>query len=104
MAFYIGSKNDIPLYLNAKRRYMLIKFLFVCLSRSRQVSLIKKRGIMLGTRKKAGREVYTYMFRSLFIEILYRNDNPEEPVENFIMIPGFRKLNDHFEKEIKAAK
>jgi hypothetical protein len=83
---------------------MFTKFLFACLSRSRQVNLIRKKGIMLGTRRKGGRQVYTYMFRSLFAEVLYRNDSPEEPVENFIMIPGFRKLNDYFEKEIKSAK
>jgi hypothetical protein len=83
---------------------MFTKFLFSLFSTSWQVNLMRKRGIMLGTRKKGGRQVYTYMFRNLFAEILYRNDDPEEPAENFIMISGFRKLNDHFEKEIKSAK
>jgi hypothetical protein len=81
---------------------MVIKFLFTRLSLSWQVSLMKKRGIMLGTRNKGGREVYTYMLRNLFAEILYRNDNPEEPVEKFIVISGLRNLNDYFEREIKS--
>jgi hypothetical protein len=83
---------------------MFTKFLLTCLSVPRQVNLIRNRGIMLGTRTKDGRQVYIYMYRNLFAEILYRNDNPEGTVENVIVIPGFRKLNAYFEKEVKTAK
>jgi hypothetical protein len=83
---------------------MFTKFLFTFLRLSWQVNVMRKKGIMLGARTKEGRQVYTYMFRDLFAEITYRNDNPEEPVEKFIIIPGFKKLHDYFEKEIKSAR
>jgi hypothetical protein len=83
---------------------MFTKFLFTLLRLSWQVNLMRKKGIMLGTRRKEGRQIYTYMFRSLFAEIMYQNDNPEEPVERFTIIPGFKRLHDHFEKEIKSAR
>jgi hypothetical protein len=80
---------------------MFTKFLFTCLSASWQVSLMQKKGIMLGTRKREGRQVYTYMLRDLFAEVVYLNDNPNESPETIVVIPGLKKLNDHMEKEIR---
>jgi hypothetical protein len=81
---------------------MITKFLFVRMSVPKQVAFMKKRGIMLGTRLKDGRQVYTYMFQNLFAEILYKDDNPSNTAERFVMIPGLDKLNDRLEKEIRS--
>jgi hypothetical protein len=80
---------------------MITKFLFTCLSNSMQVKLIRKRGIMLGTRKREGRQIYTYMFGSLFAEIIYQNENPRNAHESIVLIAGLQKLNDHIEKELR---
>ncbi len=59
---------------------------------------------MLGTRLKNGRQVYTYMFRSIFAEILFTADDPSQQAEQLIMLPGLDKLNAHLEKEIRTVK
>jgi hypothetical protein len=63
---------------------------------------MSKRGIMLGTRKKNGRRVYTYMFRDLFADIIYKEDNLDKGAEEMKVIHGLKKLNLHLEKEIKS--
>lgn len=83
---------------------MFMNILFSCLTLSQQVSLIRKCGILLGTRKREGRIVYTYMYRNLFAEIIYQDDDPNESAESFIVITSLRKLADHFKKEIKSKK
>jgi len=57
---------------------------------------------MLGTRFKEGRKIYIYMFRDLFAEILYKNDNPEELAESLKMVSGLDNLNDHLEQEFRT--
>jgi hypothetical protein len=71
------------------------------LSESRQVSFMKRWGIMLGTRGRDGRQVYTYMFRDLFAEIMYKNDNPEQQIEYLYLMEGLQMLNLYLEKETK---
>jgi hypothetical protein len=94
-------KSEIPEAVQ-RSEGMLTKFVFIRLSVLWQVNLMKKWGIMLGTRRKGGREVYTYMFRNLFAEVHYENDNDNAPVEKFIVLPGWQNLNEHFEREIKS--
>lgn len=81
---------------------MLFKFFLERLSLPRQVEFMKKRGIILGTRSKNGRQVFIYMFNELFAEVLFENDNPEEPAERLIFLAGLDKLNAHLEKETKS--
>ena len=77
---------------------MILKFILNRLSVGRQVDFMKKRGILLATRQRNGRHVYIYMFRELFAEIIFRNDNPEEAVEEMKLISGLERLNDHLKK------
>jgi len=81
---------------------MFIKFWFRQLSLARQENFMRKRGIMLGTRKKNGRQVYTYMFRDLFADVVYKEDKLERGAEDMKVIDGLKKLNHHLEKEIKS--
>jgi hypothetical protein len=69
----------------------------------KQVSFLKKKGIMLGTRLKEGRKIYIYMFRDLFAEILFTNDNPEGTAESLKLVTGLDNLNDHLEKEFRTS-
>jgi hypothetical protein len=81
---------------------MLIKFLFMQLSLSWQVNFMKSNGIMLGTRRKNGRQIYTYMFRNLFAEIIYKSDNPHEKAEGMKIINGLKKLKRYLESELRS--
>ena len=64
---------------------------------------MKKRGIMLASRKREGRQVYIYMYRDLFAEIIFKEDDPEKEAESLLLINGLKKLNQHLENETKSA-
>jgi hypothetical protein len=74
---------------------MILKLLFKRLSAARQADIMKRRGIVLGTRNKGGRQSYLYMINNLFAEILYENDNPRMKVEALVVLDGLDKLNRH---------
>lgn len=81
---------------------MFLKFLFKRLSITRQAEFIRRRGIVLGTRKKDGRQTYLYMANNLFAEILYENDNPRMGVEAIVVLDGINDLNRYLEKDIRS--
>lgn len=64
---------------------------------------MKRRGIVLGTRKKDGRQSYLYMVNNLFAEILYENDNPRLKVESLVLLSGLADLNRYMEKDLRTA-
>jgi hypothetical protein len=82
---------------------MILKFIFKQFSLQSQVNFLKKRGIVLGTRLKDGRRIHIYMFRNLFVEVLYKNDNTEEAAEKINMLTGLKSLNSYLEKEFKTS-
>jgi hypothetical protein len=86
-----------------KYMFMILKFFFKQLSVAKQVSFLKKKGIMLGTRMKEGRKIYIYMLRELFVEVVYKNDNTEEMPERLNMLTGLKILNSYLEKEFKTS-
>lgn len=83
---------------------MLTKFLFNRMSIAQRVKFLKKRGIILGTRLRDGRIVHMYMFRNLFAEITFKDDNPAKEVESFSMVSGLDELNEKLENEIRVGK
>jgi hypothetical protein len=83
---------------------MFTKFLFKRMSIERRVKFLRKRGIVLGTRIKEGRTVHMYMFRNVFAEITFVDDNPAKEVESFSMVSGLAELNEKLENEIRAGK
>ena len=83
---------------------MFTKFLFKRMSVEQRVKFLRKRGISLGTRQKGARTVYMYMFRSLFAEIMFQDDNPALEVESFSMVSGLEELNEKLENEIRTGK
>lgn len=82
---------------------MFMKFFFSRLSLEKQVSHLKRKGIALGTRLKSGRKIYIYMLGDLFIEVIYKGDNADEPPEKLNMLHGLSSLNDYLEKEFKTS-
>jgi hypothetical protein len=82
---------------------MILTFFFKQLSLQKQVSLLKKRGINLGSRLKDGRKIYIYMLNNLFVEVSYQNDNDTAAPEKLTMLSGLKNLNNYLEKEFKAS-
>jgi len=80
---------------------MILKLIFKRLSVAKQADFMKRRGIVLGTRNKNGRQSYLYMVNNLFAEILYENDNPRLKVEGLVVIDGLNKLNRYLEKDLR---
>ena len=76
---------------------MLLKLIFKRLSVKSQADIMIRQGIVLGTRKKDGRQAYLYMVDNLFAEILYENDNPGMKVERLVVLDGLNKLTRHLE-------
>lgn len=82
---------------------MILKFFFKQLSVQKQIDYLKKKGVMIGTRTKGSRKVYTYMLRDLFVEVLYKNDNANDSAEKVNMLTGLKNLNSYLEKEFKTS-
>ena len=82
---------------------MILRFFFSRLSLEKQVSYLKKKGIALGIRLKAGRKIYIYMLNDLFIEVLYKNDNADDTPEKLNMLRGLTSLNEYLENEFKTS-
>lgn len=82
---------------------MILQLFFRHLSLEKQVSHLQKSGVSLGSRVKNGRKIYVYMLRSLFVEVLYVNDNPNEAPEKVNMMKGLKNLNAHLEQEFRAS-
>jgi len=81
---------------------MFLKLFFKRLSKSKQANFMKRRGIVLGTRKKDGRQTYIYMVNNLFAEIMYENDNPNMKVESLVLLDGLNKFNRYLEKDLRS--
>jgi hypothetical protein len=81
---------------------MFLKLFFKRLSLARQAEFMKRRGIVLGTRNKDGRQTYLYMVNNLFAEIMYEKDNPRLSAENVVVLDGLNKLNRYLEEELRS--
>lgn len=81
---------------------MFLRLFFKRLSMTRQADFMKRKGIVLGTRMKDGRQSYLYMVNNLFAEILYEDDNPRLQVETLVVLDGLDRLNLYLEKDLRA--
>jgi hypothetical protein len=81
---------------------MFYSFLFRNFSLLKQVDLLQTKGVSLGSRMKEGRKIHVYMLRSLFVEVLYENDNSAESPEKVNILRGLKNLNAHLEREFRA--
>ena len=81
---------------------MFLQLIFRWLSINRQADFMKRRGIILGTRKRDGRQGYLYMVNNLFAEIFFENDNPQMSVERLVVLNGLNKLNSYLEEDSRS--
>lgn len=81
---------------------MFLKLIFRWLSINKQADFMKRRGIILGTRKRDGRQGYLYMVNNLFAEIFFENDNPRMNVERLVVLNGLNNLNRYLEDDFRS--
>jgi hypothetical protein len=82
---------------------MFFKLFFKYLSQQSQITKLKNRGILLGTRNKNERKVYIYMLSSLFVEVMFKNDNTEHMPERIQILSNLKNLNQYLENEFKSS-
>lgn len=80
---------------------MFLELFFSRLSLAKQADIMKRRGVVIGTRNKNGRLGYLYMLNNLFAEVFYENDNPLLAVENVVVLNGLKNLNRYLESELR---
>jgi hypothetical protein len=81
---------------------MFFKFFFKQWPLPKQVSYLKKKGILIGSRTREARKIYIYMYQDLFAEIQFKNDNPDSEVETANIVKGLKNLNSYLEKDFKT--
>jgi hypothetical protein len=72
---------------------MILDLIFRHLPMHLQVSLMKRKGILVGTKKQDGRKHYIYILYSVIVEIQYRNDDPQNEVEVLKLVYSFSGLS-----------
>ena len=82
---------------------MFFKLIFKYLSPQSQISKLKNKGILLGTRIKNERKIYVYMLSSLFVEVMFKNDNTEHIPERIQILSNLKNLNQYLENEFKSS-
>lgn len=87
--------------MSINKKVMLLKFIIQRLPVRNQANLMKRRGIVVGTRNKNGRRSYLYMINNLFAEILYENDNPGLQVEALVLLDGLKGLQTYFRNDVR---
>jgi hypothetical protein len=81
---------------------MFFKFLFKQWPLHKQVSYLKKKGVLIGSRTKEARKIYIYMYQDHFAEVQFKNDNPDDEVETASIVKGLQNLNNHLEKDFRT--
>lgn len=82
---------------------MILQFFFRQMSLSQKVNYLHSKGISLGSRVKNGRKIHIYMVRSLFVEVMYKNDDVNGQAEKVHILRGLKNLNSYLEQEFKAS-
>ncbi len=82
---------------------MFTSFFFSRMNPRQQIKMLRRKGIILGTRVKDGRKVYIYMLKDLFAEVLYKNDNADDEAEKISILRGLDNLNNYLENEFRAS-
>ena len=81
---------------------MLFKFLFKQWPLLKQVDYLRRKGILIGTRTKDARKIHIYMYREIFAEVVFKQDNPDGEVESANIVQGLKNLNSYLEKDFKT--
>ena len=77
--------------------------LFEGLSREKIIKLLKVEGSLVGERLRGGRKIYIYILKDIFVQVMFKKDDPVEEVEHLLTFADINQLNSHLEKEFKTA-
>ena len=58
--------------------------------------------MFVGVRERGGRTVHLFMYKSLFLEVYYLNDDSKNGIESISLIGNISRLNSHLEREFKS--
>jgi hypothetical protein len=82
---------------------MFAKLFFRKWPLDKQVTFLKKKGILIGSRTKDNRKIFIYMYRDLFAEVMFNNDDSELDAERVTLVKGLKNLNSYLENQFKDA-
>jgi hypothetical protein len=82
--------------------YQVDRVIFNLYSRSKKARIINENATFMGVRERNGRTVNLYMYTSLFLEVLYVDDNSNNEIESISLIGNIALLNSHLEREFKT--
>ena len=81
---------------------MFQRFLFTRLSLQRKVEYLHRKGVVLGSRVRDGREIHMYMLRNLFVEVMYAEDKVHLVPEHVNILNGLNNLHQYLESEFRS--
>ena len=79
--------------------YALDKLVFNLYSKTKKAQRVNESGTFIGIRERNGRRVNLFMYKSLFVEVLYVNDDTYGEIESISLIGNISRLNSHLEKQ-----
>ena len=82
---------------------MILQFFFRQMTLSQKVNYLHTKGVSLGSRIKNGRKMHMYMVGSLFVEVIYKNDDENGSAEKVHILRGLKNLNSYLEQEFKTS-
>lgn len=82
---------------------MFFKWGFKYGSVTKQLDYLREEGIMLGSRMRKDRKVFFYMVKSLFVEVIYKNDSVEKEPERLEVFNNLTHFNQYLEREFKTS-
>ncbi len=68
----------------------------------KQVDFLKRKAILIGSRTREKRKIFIYMYKDMFAEVLFQNDDPHNEAESVSIVKGLKNLNEYLENEFKA--
>ena len=81
---------------------MFFNFFFKQWPLHKQVSYLRRKGILIGSRTKDARKIYIYMYHDHFAEVQFKNDDPDGEVEHASIVKGLKNLNSYLENEFRS--
>jgi hypothetical protein len=82
---------------------MFGRLLFKYLSESKQISYLREKGTILGTRLKNGRTAYLYLIKDFCVEVIFQKDNAELAPERVKTFANVQEFNLYLENEFRAS-
>ena len=96
MLFFCSSKTKNKMF------YQVDRAIFNLFSMNKKARCVNEDATFMGNRERNGRLISFFMYKSLFLEVLYKDDNAAGEIESIKLIGNIRGLNSHLESQFKA--